>query len=161
MNTSAHTNQVYDITTSTVRVTGIGFLRRNIAGVLLAVAFASTGIGLAATASADDGAPAPSTDATTAAQAPAVNCKTDPWGFLGSQRRTFCDGPISHDGSWSRDRTIWVPAHRQLPICISSGGRYHSSTCYVGDWIDQHEVSRETYPVRPETVLSDEPGHLD
>jgi hypothetical protein len=34
-------------------------VRRNIAGALLAMAFASTGIGLAATSYADDGAPAP------------------------------------------------------------------------------------------------------
>lgn len=161
MNTSAHINQNHDTTMITLRTKGIGLLRRNVAGALLATAFASTGIGLAATAYADDGAPAPSTDAAAAAPAPGANCKTDLWGPLGSWRRTLCDGPISHDGSWSRDRTIWVPAHRQLPICISSGGRYHSSTCYGGDWIDQHEVSRETCPVRPETVLSDEPGHLD
>src|ERR1700749_3498158 len=106
MNTSANTNQNNDITT---RTAGIGFLRRNVAGALLAVAFASTGIGLAATAYADDGAAAPSTDAAAAAPAPATNCKTDLWGFLGSQRRTLCDGPISHDGSWTRERTIWVP----------------------------------------------------
>ena len=161
MNTSAHTNQIYDITTSTLRVTGIGLLRRNIAGALLAVAFASTGIGLAATAYADDAAPLPSTDATAAAPGPAVNCQTDPWGFLGSQRRTLCDGPIAQDGSWSRERTIWVPAHRQMPICLSTDNRYYSSTCYGGNWVDQDEVSRETYPVRPETVLPDEPGHLD
>ena len=154
MNTSANTNQNNDIT---ARGTGIGLLRRNIAGALLAMAFASTGIGLAATASADDGAPAPATDA--AAAAPAVNCKTDPWGFLGSQRRTLCDGPISHDGSWSRERTIWAPAHYTSRICSSLGSDLYSS-CYGGYFVDERLISDETYPVRPDTVLPDEPGHL-
>ena len=38
MNTSANTNQIHDTTTSTVRATGFGFLRRSMAGALLAAA---------------------------------------------------------------------------------------------------------------------------
>jgi hypothetical protein len=136
MNTSAHT--------------GTGFLRRSMAGALLATAFAATGLGLAATSHADPGAPAPTT----------ANCKTEPWGFLGSQRRTLCDGPIAADGSWSRQRTIWVPAHYSTPICTYGGDRWHSSYCSGGYFVDQRQVSNETYPVRPDTVLPDEPGHL-
>ena len=160
MNTSANTNQNHDITTSTARTTGIGLLRRNIAGALLAMAFASTGIGLAATAYADDGAPAP--DLAGAVHA-GPGCKTEPFGFLGSQRRTLCDGPISSDGSWSRERTIWAPAHYSTPICTSTGrsSSYSSyANCFGGYMVPERLISNETYPVRPETVLPDEPGHL-
>lgn len=159
MNTSALTHQNHDTTTSTTRATGIGMVRRNIAGALLAMAFASTSIGLAATARADDGAPARSADATAVAPALVTNCKTDLRGFMGSQRRTLCDGPVSRDGSWSRERTIWVPAHHSPSYCSTGSDRYYSS-CYGGYFVDQHEISRETYLVRPETVLSDEAGHL-
>jgi hypothetical protein len=158
MNTSANTNQNHDITTRTARATKTGSLRRNIAGALLVAAFASTGIGLAATAYADDGAAAPGTDATAA---PAVNCQTEPWGFLGAQRRTLCDGPIAHDGSWSRTRTIWVPAHYTPGLCYGGSDNWRSAICDSGRFVDQREISNDTYPVRPETVLPDEPGHLN
>jgi hypothetical protein len=122
------------------------------AGALLSMAITATAVGLAATAHADDGTPAPNTP----------NCQTHPWSFLGSQRRTLCDGPISSDGSRSRTRTIWVPAHYDRPICTTSGGRSYSSyaNCSGGYFINEREVSNETYPVRPDTVLPDEPGHL-
>jgi hypothetical protein len=158
MNTSTNTNQTHDTMTSTARATG--FLRRNIAGALLAMAFAATGIGFAATSYADDGSAAPDL---AGAVHPGPTCKTEPFGFLGSQRRTLCDGPISSDGSWSRERTIWVPAHYSTPICTSRGGSssYSSySDCYGGYMVNERLVSNETYPVRPETVLPDEPGHL-
>jgi hypothetical protein len=150
MNTSAM-NQTPDTTTSIARTTGL--LRRGMAGALLAAAFAATAAGFAATAHADDSPPVPTT----------ANCKTEPWGFLGSQRRTLCDGPISSDGSWSRERTIWRPAHYSTPICTSRGGSssYSSYTdCSGGYFVNQSVVSNETYPVRPDTVLPDEPGHL-
>ncbi|ORV37917.1 hypothetical protein AWC00_22200 [Mycobacterium conspicuum] len=124
------------------------------AGALLAAAFAATAAGWAATAHADDSPPVPT----------AGICKTELWGFLGSQRRTLCDGPIAKDGSWSRQRTIWVPAHFSTPICTSYGGSSSSwashTSCTGGYFVNQHLVSDETYPVRPDTVLPDEPGHL-
>jgi hypothetical protein len=136
MNTSATSNQTHDT------------LRRVMAGALLATAITTTAVGLAATSHAEfDGAP------TTA------NCKTDRWGFLGSQRRTLCDGPISSDGSWSRERTIWRPAS-YTPFSCSSGGGSSYSTCSGGYFVPQRQLSSETYPVRPDTVLPDEPGHL-
>jgi hypothetical protein len=120
------------------------------AAALLATSIIATAVGFAATSHADD-VPAPNT----------ANCQTDPWGFLGSQRRTLCDGPISRDGSWSRERTIWVPAHNTPYTCQTYGSSNSRSTsCSGGNFVDQHEVSRETYPVRPDTVLPDEPGHL-
>ena len=158
MNTSANTNQIHHTTTGTARVTGTGFLRRGIAGALLATAISATAVGLAATSHADFGDPTP--DFAHSARADAV-CKTEPFGFLGSQRRTLCDGPVSSDGSWSRERTIWVPAHRTPETCTSSSNYHSFSTCYGGYWVDQSLVSNETHPVRPETVLPDEPGHVD
>jgi hypothetical protein len=141
MNTSTNTNQI---------------LRRGMAGALLATAITATAVGLAAAAHADD---APSLGG------PAhvgPDCQTDPWGFLGSQRRTLCDGPISSDGSWSRERTIWAPAHYSTPICSYRGGSSSSSytSCSGGYFVNERLIGNETYPVRPDTVLPDEPGHL-
>lgn len=148
MNTSTNTSQN---TTSTTRPNNV--LRRGVAGALLAAAFAATAAGWAATAHADDSPPVPT----------AGICKTEPWGFLGSQRRTLCDGPIAKDGSWSRQRTIWVPAHFSTPSCTSYGGSSSwasRTSCTGGYFVNQRLVSDETYPVRPDTVLPDEPAHL-
>jgi hypothetical protein len=102
---------------------------------------------------------APTPDFAHSARPDAI-CNTEPFGFLGSQRRTLCDGPVAKDGSWTRERTIWVPAHRTPESC-NYGSNYHSfSFCTGGYWVDQKLVSNETYPVRPETVLPDEPGHV-
>ena len=145
MNTSTNTNQNLYTTTGAAR---FGFVRRNIAGALLAMAFGSTGIGLAATSYADDGAADPNL---VGAVHTGPTCRTEPFGFLGSQRRTLCDGPISSDGSWSRERTIWVPAHYSTPICTSRSGSSFSSysDCYGGYMVNERLISNETYPVRP------------
>jgi hypothetical protein len=84
-------------------------------------------------------------------------CETIPWGFLGSQKRTLCDGPMLPDGSWERGRVVWVPAH-QVPFTCTYG-RY-SSTCSGGYFVNETTISQESYFVRPETVLPDEPGYL-
>jgi hypothetical protein len=50
------------------------------------------------------------------------------------------------------------------PICTSSCGSFSYSSyanCYGGYMVNERLVSNETYPVRPDTVLPDEPGHLD
>lgn len=158
MNTSTSTNENHDTTTSTARAAGIGFLRRYVAGALLAMAFASTGIGFAATSYADIG-DQPPTFAGPAHAGP--GCKTEPFGL--GWRRTLCDGPISSDGSWSRECTICAPAHYSTPICTSRGSSSYSSysDCYGGTFVNERLISNETYPVRPDTVLPDEPGHLD
>jgi hypothetical protein len=75
MNTSASTNQIHDTTTSTARAMGIGFLRRGMAGALLATAITATAVGLAATSHADDGPPAPNTQSPIYAPAPPAG----PW----------------------------------------------------------------------------------
>ncbi len=65
MNTSA---------TTTARTTAIGFRRRTMAGAVLVMGITATAVGLAATSHADDGAPAPNTEATATARAPVA-----PW----------------------------------------------------------------------------------
>ncbi len=44
---------------------------------------------------------------------------------------------------------------------MSRGSRDYSRTnCFGGYWVNERLISNETYPVRPDTVLPDEPGHL-
>lgn len=90
------------------------------------------------------------------------NCESRPWGFLGlTQVRIICDGPIQPDGSWMRQRVIGTPAH-QVPASSSCSGGSYSSYCtyYPGGWVNDVIASNDTYPVRPDNVLPDEPGHL-
>ncbi|AJD82297.1 hypothetical protein PBI_KESHU_77 [Mycobacterium phage Keshu] len=88
-------------------------------------------------------------------------CKVDLWGFLASSRRAICDGPIRPDGSWERAREFFVPAHR-VPLRTTCSGTY-SVTCTTSGGYFQERTSDgvETYVVTPDTVLPDEPGHLD
>lgn len=111
-------------------------VRRFLAATAAGAVLAGTGIGYMAEAKA----------------APGIGCQTVLWGFLGSQRRTICDGPILSDGSWIRERTIWSP-ERWVPLSCSRW------SCWGGYW-QEETGTREVYPVRPETVLADEPGHL-
>lgn len=90
------------------------------------------------------------------------NCESHPWGFLGlTQKRIICDSPIRPDGSWMRRRIIGTPAHYEPATTSCYGGRYYTNcTTYPGGWVDAQIADDETYPVRPETVLGDEPGHM-
>ncbi|OQZ89348.1 hypothetical protein BST11_17970 [Mycobacterium alsense] len=95
------------------------------------------------------------------ANAEPPNCQISPWGFLGSQRREICDGPIQPDGSWMRHRVIGIPAHYENPSSSCFGGDgYSNCTFYPGGWVSDQIADDETYPVNPGTVLPDEPGHL-
>jgi hypothetical protein len=89
------------------------------------------------------------------------NCQVAPWGFLGTQTRAICDGPIRPDGSWMRRRIIGVPAHYAPASSSCSGGEYSSyCTYYPGGYVPEIDSDDETYPVNPGNVLPDEPGHL-
>ena len=152
MNT--HTN--FDINDNT----SAGFRHRTIAAALMAIGLTGTAIGLAAISHADDSAAPPNVASSVRAESV---CKTDPFGPFGSWRRTLCDGPVAGDGSWSRERTVVVPAHYTTPLCTSrSSSRSYSSysDCTGGYMVNERLLNNETYPVRPETVLPDEPGHL-
>jgi hypothetical protein len=90
-----------------------------------------------------------------------ANCNQKPWGFLGSKTRLICDGPIRPDGSWMRIRIIGIPAHYANPSSSCSGGEYYSNcTYYPGGYVPEQDSDNETYPVRQDTVLADEPGHM-
>lgn len=70
-------------------------------------------------------------------------------------------GPIQPDGSWMRRRVIGIPAHYEPASSSCSGGAYYSKcTFYSGGWVDAQIMDDETYPVRPDTVRPDEPGHM-
>ncbi|AFN37765.1 hypothetical protein FGG44_gp77 [Mycobacterium phage MacnCheese] len=115
--------------------------------VLAAAAVAAAAVGLAPTASADSQYD--------------PGCKVDLWGFLGSSRRMICDGPIRPDGSWLRSREFYVPAH-QVPLRTSCYGSYSISCTTTGGYFQERTSDGiEVYPVTPDTVLGDEPGHLD
>jgi hypothetical protein len=149
MNTNTNIN---DISRITARTTPVGFQRRTMAGALLVMGLTATAVGLASTSHADDAAPPPNVASSVHAE---PICKTDPFGPFGYWRRTLCDGPIAADGSWSRERTIVVPAHYSTRICTS-----HEYYCSGGYMVDERLLSDESYPVRADTVLPDEPGHL-
>ena len=87
-------------------------------------------------------------------------CESVPWGFLGSQTRSICDGPMMADGSWTRFRMVWVPAH-QVPLRTSCYGTYSVSCSTTGGyWADDVIISKEKYPVTPDIVVPGEPGWL-
>ncbi len=67
--------------------------------------------------------------------------------------RTICDGPIREDGSWMRIRNFYSPQYWRSGWC----GAY---SCYMGSWIPEFDKTDGPYPVTPETVLPDEPGHI-
>jgi hypothetical protein len=84
-------------------------------------------------------------------------CQNDRWGFLGTQTRSICDGPLQADGSWVRYRMVWVPAH-QVPVTTNCG----SYSCYTsgGYWQDEQVFEKVKYPVTPDTVVPGEPPWL-
>ena len=90
-----------------------------------------------------------------------AGCEQIPWGFLGTQQRLICDGPVRPDGSWERTRTIGVPAHYRNASSSCYGGSYSSScTFYPAGWVEQVTVEDTSYIVFPFNVLPNEPGHL-
>lgn len=98
-----------------------------------------------------------------AAQAQALppNCEDIPWGIFGSQRRQICDTPIRPDGSWTRFRTIGVPAHIARPSSSCYGGLYYSNCTYdPGGFVPQVTIEDTSYVVFPDNVVFGEPGHL-
>lgn len=96
---NAQTSQKRGTVATALQSNEIGTVRRVVVGSLLVAALSATPIGFAAPSHADGFAADPG----------ATNCQTEPFGFVGSQRRTLCDGPISKDGSWNRERS---PASR-------------------------------------------------
>lgn len=101
--------------------------------------------------------------ATDAHAMPGVSgCQLDSglWLFHGT-RRSLCDTPVRADGSWSRAREFWTPAHYVPVSTYCSGSYFISCTTSGGYEVDRASNGIETYVVTPDTVLPDEPGHLD
>lgn len=71
--------------------------------------------------------------------------------------RTICDGPIQPNGSWLRARQFY-DGERYVPVSCSWGT--YSGSCSGGYWLREFD-KRDTYWVTPDTVLPDEPGHID
>ncbi len=95
------------------------------------------------------------------ASALAPGCMSQPWGFLGSQTRQLCDGPIQPDGSWMRHRIVGRAAYWSYPHSSCSYGSYSSSCTYdPGGYVPEYDSDDEWHPVTPDTVLPDEPGHI-
>jgi hypothetical protein len=100
---------------------------------------------------------------TSAAWTPVANadvhpgCQNDRWGFLGTQTRSICDGPLQADGSWVRFRMVWVPAH-QVPISTYCSS--YSCSTSGGYWQDEQVFEKVKYPVTPDTVVAGEPAWL-
>lgn len=92
-----------------------------------------------------------------AAQALPANCQSQYWllgGLLGrGTQRVICDGPIKPDGSWMRSRAFYASA-----MMVTNCGSY---TCWTRALPELNaDNTEEIYPVTPETVLPDEPGHI-
>jgi len=63
------------------------------------------------------------------------------------QTRSICDGPKMADGSWTRFRMVWVPAH-QVPVSTYCG-TYSCSTS--GGYFQPDQVFEKVkYPVTPD-----------
>lgn len=116
-------------------------LRRIIASSVAAGALGLAGVGWATEAKADY----------------EPGCQSQFWMYqLRASTRTICDGPIFADGSWKRLRVFYAP-RRYVPVTCNYT-RY-SGYCNGGYWLDELDV-RDIYPVTPDTVLPDEPGHI-
>lgn len=100
--------------------------------------------------------------ATTARADVPLDCQTTTgfWLFHGTAR-TLCDGPVQADGSWTRWREFFTPAHTTSASSYCSGGAYYSSCTFTpARYVERASNGIEQYVVFPDTVLPDEPGHI-
>jgi hypothetical protein len=90
------------------------------------------------------------------------NCDTVAIGIFKAKLRTVCDTPIRPDGSWSRKRIFWIPAHHvdAQSDCSSSAYSSHCTYTEAHDVDDTIVDGPDEYVVFPDNVLPDEPGHL-
>lgn len=89
-----------------------------------------------------------------------AGCQADRgfWLFKGTVR-SICDTPQRPDGSWTRYREFWTPAHwvRGSGYCSRYGGCSYTEGYYQ----ERTTNGVENYVVFPDNVLPDEPGHLN
>ncbi|AOZ61278.1 hypothetical protein SEA_DARTHPHADER_38 [Mycobacterium phage DarthPhader] len=87
-------------------------------------------------------------------------CAFDPWGFLGSQDRTICDGPRRPDGSWQRGRLISVPSHVNPARSTCSGTYSVTCTFREKEYVDMRIIEKVFYDLTDDNIPPGEPGWL-
>lgn len=96
-----------------------------------------------------------------AAHALPPNCVQQPWlygGLIGRWTvRTICDGPIRPDGSWDRAREFYAD---ETYVPVRCSWSIYSGSCWGGYWLPVFDLF-DRYSVTPDTVLPDEPGHIN
>ena len=86
-------------------------------------------------------------------------CVTQKWMIgLRMGTRTLCDGPIFANGSWNRERQFNARSFIADGVSVCYG--YGVCTYSLPREIPEI-ATKEFYVVTPETVLPDEPGHID
>jgi hypothetical protein len=88
---------------------------------------------------------------------PGRGCQSEHVGLLRIKVRQICDTPRAPDGSWTRTRTLYVPAH-SYPA--SSSCDEYSCTWSDGGYVDDAVTGRETYVVTDDNIPPFEPGWL-
>ncbi len=90
------------------------------------------------------------------------NCVEQFWMFgLRATTRRICDGPIRPDGSWHRCRLFYAPGYL-IPAHSDCYGGMFSRYCTYSPPRQVPEFNQsECYEVTPDTVLPDEPGHIE
>ena len=89
-------------------------------------------------------------------------CVNQPWlygGLFGRwTTRTICDSPVRADGSWTRYREFYA---RESYVPVRCSWSSYGGSCYGGYWLPEFDTGVDEYPVTPDTVLPDEPGHIE
>ena len=98
---------------------------------------------------------------------PGTHCITTSGIWLGKgTKRDLCDTPRRADGSWTRLREFYTPAHTINAYSSCSGGMYYSSCTYYparfvpfsSNGVERYEVSDA--PGAVNAPLWDEPGWI-
>jgi hypothetical protein len=82
-----------------------------------------------------------------------------PMGSFSCPLTTLCDGPISSDGSWSRECTIWAPAHYVPGSCLggsSSSSPAHRAGWYAACLLSSSPASQAPQEIRPQLSVADQ-----
>lgn len=97
---------------------------------------------------------------------PGTHCITTSgiWLFKGT-KRDICDTPRNADGSWTRYREFYTPAHTVNGYSSCYGTYYRSCTYYPPRFVPFSSNGVESYPVSdapgaPNPPLWDEPGWI-
>ena len=96
------------------------------------------------------------------AHADTPGCVSQFWMYgLRGTTRTICDGPIKADGSWQRGRQFYARSYIAAGNSYCYGSGYYSSCSYTPPRQVPEFDLRDFYAVTVDTVLPDEPGHIE